>query len=405
MARLTRLDAQNANISDLTGLEHATNLKYLYLDRNAITDISAVAGLTNLTRLSLGRNSISDISAVAGLTNLTRLYLDDNSISDISAVAGLTNLTRLYLDDNSISDISAVAGLTNLTRLYLDDNSISDISAVAGLTNLTRLYLDDNSISDILPLFANTGLGAGDAVYVQDNPLSYESAHTYIPALQNRGATVEFDPLFLTEDVNRDGVVDTIDLVLVAAFFGQRTQKEADVNSDGGVNIEDLLLVAGMIGNVEAAPPTSPVVLATFTSSAVEELLTHAQGLDRIDVRLQKGILFFEKLLAALLPKETTLLPNYPNPFNPETWIPYHLASDARVTLTIYDTKGAVVRELDLGHQRAGYYTDRSRAAYWNGRNELGEQVATGVYFYQLQVRSKIKPSSQSYLRKMVILK
>ena len=83
-------------------------------------------------------------------------------------------------------------------------------------------------------------------------------------------------------------------------------------------------------------------------------------------------------------PETTSLLPNYPNPFNPETWIPYQLAQPADVTLTIYDIHGRVVRGLDLGHQRAGMYHGRSRAAYWDGRNAVGEPVASGVYFYTL---------------------
>ena len=98
-------------------------------------------------------------------------------------------------------------------------------------------------------------------------------------------------------------------------------------------------------------------------------------------------------------PTETLLLPNYPNPFNPETWIPYHLANASDVQITIYDTRGIVVRQLDLGHQQEGYYTSRVRAAYWDSTNELGESVASGVYFYQLQA------DNVSTLRKMLILK
>ena len=158
MATLTQLDAPNANISNLTGLEHATNLTRLYLRKNSISDISAVAGLTKLTYLYLGWNSISDISPVAGLTNLGTLLLWYNSISDISAVAGLANLGTLYLEGNSISDISPVAGLTNLGTLDLWDNSISDISPVAGLTNLGTLNLGWNSISDISPVAGLTNL-------------------------------------------------------------------------------------------------------------------------------------------------------------------------------------------------------------------------------------------------------
>ncbi|MDE0467623.1 MAG: leucine-rich repeat domain-containing protein [Candidatus Poribacteria bacterium] len=98
-------------------------------------------------------------------------------------------------------------------------------------------------------------------------------------------------------------------------------------------------------------------------------------------------------------PDANLLLPNYPNPFNPETWIPYQLAVDTRVRITIYDTQGVVVRRLELGHQSAGYYTSRDRAAYWDGRNGLGESVASGAYFYRLETEK------MSQMRKMVILK
>ncbi len=95
----------------------------------------------------------------------------------------------------------------------------------------------------------------------------------------------------------------------------------------------------------------------------------------------------------------TELLPNYPNPFNPETWIPYRLAEDAEVTLTIYDTKGQVVRTFELGHQSAGAYETRSKAVYWNGRNDFGEPVASGIYFYTLST------GDYSSTRKASILK
>ena len=99
------------------------------------------------------------------------------------------------------------------------------------------------------------------------------------------------------------------------------------------------------------------------------------------------------------VPNQTLLQPNYPNPFNPETWIPYHLANDSDVQISIYDINGALVRQLDLGYQQAGYYTNRSRAAYWDGRNEFGQRVATGIYFYHLSA------GDYSQTRKMIILK
>ena len=98
-------------------------------------------------------------------------------------------------------------------------------------------------------------------------------------------------------------------------------------------------------------------------------------------------------------PKRSQLLQNYPNPFNPETWIPYHLAEAGAVSLSIYDTGGRLVRTLSLGYQSAGFYNSRERAAYWDGRNALGERVASGPYFYQLTT-----PSFQQ-TKRMLILK
>ena len=203
----------------------------------------------------------------------------------------------------------------------------------------------------------------------------------------------------LLGDVNRDGVVDISDLAIVGSNFGGIGQNDADVNGDGVVNIFDLVTVAGVLGNAAAAPSAHPQALAKFTAAEVEGWLTQAQGLGLTDATLHKGILFLEHLLAALPPEKTALLPNYPNPFNPETWIPYHLAHAADVQVTIYDTKGVIVRQLDLGHQPAGYYMDRVKAAYWDGCNESGESVASGVYFYQLRA------GDYSALRQMVIVK
>ena len=98
-------------------------------------------------------------------------------------------------------------------------------------------------------------------------------------------------------------------------------------------------------------------------------------------------------------PKQNLLLQNYPNPFNPETWIPYRLSEGGQVSISIYDTKGTPIRTLSLGYQSAGFYQDHGRAVYWDGCNDLGEPVASGVYFYQL-----ITPSFQQ-TRRMLILK
>ena len=99
------------------------------------------------------------------------------------------------------------------------------------------------------------------------------------------------------------------------------------------------------------------------------------------------------------LPTTTQLLANYPNPFNPETWIPFQLSQDAEVRLTIYDVTSKTVRQMELGHLTAGSYSQTEKAIYWDGKTETGEQVGSGTYFYQLQA------GDYTATRKMVILK
>ncbi|MCE2396956.1 T9SS type A sorting domain-containing protein [Candidatus Poribacteria bacterium] len=200
-------------------------------------------------------------------------------------------------------------------------------------------------------------------------------------------------------DINRDGVVDILDLTIVGARFGQRGQNSADLNGDGLVDIVDLVLVASEFGGDAAAPSLYPQALELLTAADLRQWLNQAQQLALTDSAHLNGIAVLEQLHAALIPQETVLLPNYPNPFNPETWIPYRLAEDASVALTIYDQSGQIVRTLDVGHQAAASYETRSKAIYWDGRNEIGEQVGSGVYFYHLSA------GDYSATRKMLILK
>ena len=188
----------------------------------------------------------------------------------------------------------------------------------------------------------------------------------------------------VSEDVNRDGIVNILDLVSVSSNFGKTGENIADVNGDGIVNIVDLVKVAGEMGAGAAAPAAHPQTLQILTATDVQQWLTQAQHLDLTDATSQRGILMLQQLLAALIPKETSLLPNYPNPFNPETWIPYQLSEPAEVTLHIYAVDGRLIRTLALGHQPAGIYHSKNRAVYWDGRNKVGEPVASGVYFYTL---------------------
>ena len=191
-------------------------------------------------------------------------------------------------------------------------------------------------------------------------------------------------------DVDGNGVVNIQDLVSIATRFGQKVDNVADVNGDKTVDIRDLVLVAALITTGNAAPSTYAVIGTNYDNlplqpEDIQLWLTQAQRLNLNNAMLLRGVRVLGHLMEMLTPKRTHLLPNYPNPFNPETWIPYQLAEAADVTLTIYTADGRLIRTLTFGHQPAGVYQSKSRAAYWDGRNELGELVASGIYFYTLR--------------------
>ena len=750
MASLQDVDLSSMDISDLTGLEFATNISYLNFHGNSVSDLSPLAGLQNLVELHLAHNSVSDLSPLVGLKSLKEIHVSHNNISDlsplaslpnlthfhswtnplsdlspliglkeidicggnpdistlkgaknlktlylpnsgvsdtdISTLAGLTSLTRLSLEENAkhLTDVSALAGLINLTWLNLRANNISDVSPLSGLTNLKWLSLERNVISDFSPLdglpktttilrFLNPGsptkvgpniegpwlwvifptggrtvgsdidflaemsegevtelkiatngalkgkpvgdmvwtahtissaennvtdmanavglglgtadigntavaygsvrlisprhqdthlfVGASDVVKIWlngqvidtirglngiggyeevipvtlkqgpnallvavygdqggwTNFIGFEEgteysisvdpriAHTLSKPVIHVGDTftldlnvenihdlagwqfdIAFDPAVLeaievsegnflnpegsatffqkgsidnatgkitklssarlsetgvsssgtllsvtftaktdgqtqlklenfqlaaitgesiptglpeivitiegqltTGDVNQDGQVSILDMVLVAREFGKTAPPNSavDINSDGVISILDLILVASHLGESTVAAAPSVLTLEGIQgldAATIRAWIAQAKLENDGSIAFQRGIANFQRLLASLIPEKTALLANYPNPFNPETWIPYHLANPSNVQITIYDTRGSIVRQLNIGHQREGYYTSRSRAAYWDGRNEIGERVASGIYFYTL---------------------
>ncbi len=183
------------------------------------------------------------------------------------------------------------------------------------------------------------------------------------------------------KDVNGDGVVSVIDLVLVAENLGisDATPAQGDVNGDGEVNREDVIIVLDALDAAAAAPAS------VSTTESLQRWIDQAKQLKWTDARFQKGIAMLQNLLKTLrktetVPKTTALLANYPNPFNPETWIPYQLANHAEVTLKIYATDGKLVRLLDLGHQDVGIYHSRTRAAYWDGKNAKGRGIQLSMF-------------------------
>ncbi len=660
LTKLEKIDFCGGNISDLTPLAGLTSLKELYLAVEEISDISPLAGLTGLTRLALHGNDISDISALAGLTKLKWLNLHGNDISDISVLAGLTKLEWLDASINQISDVSPILGLTNLTWLNVARNQIADLAPLQGLREkITLIWLGNpaiskeggpkiegpwlwvvfpdaesdfdngtdllskasdgmvteaeiathgvtesksvgevvwnshslpptgaNNINDMLkPSYGSVVYGTvslyspreqdttmyvgnndglkvwlnGDLIYevfgdfgsVDDyndfRPVTLQQGlNVLLVAVLTRSVTsaffgfepgtdytvsmgvgytfsqtpihtgdtftlniraenitdlagwqfdIAFDPAALeainvtegdflktggsttffqggsidnaagkitglnaarlsaqgaqgsgalvqvnfkaksggetklelqnfqfgsvtgdiipagpheititvegrlaTGDVNRDGKVTILDLILVSQQLGKRVSADSpvDVNGDGVVTILDLILVSQGIAGSSAAPP---VGAESVDAAMIEAWIAQARLEDDGSHPFKQGIENLQALLASLIPQKTALLANYPNPFNPETWIPYQLAESAEVTLTIYAMNGHLVRRLAIGYRAAGMYQSRSRAAYWDGRNGLGESLASGVYFYTLTV------GGFTATRRMLILK
>ena len=217
---LTRLSLRDNAVSDITPLAELRSLTYLGLDYNAIADIAPLAELGSLTWLNLSYNAISDITPVAELRSLWGIFLHGNPISDTAPLSGLEALNALGFGDNGVADVAFLAELRSLTWLWLRGNAIADVHALAGLEALETLNLSDNVISDIAPLVANDGLGSGDTLALEGNPLSAMALDTDIPTLQGRGVEVTFDasePL-ANEPSDPDALVDIPDAALQRAL-------------------------------------------------------------------------------------------------------------------------------------------------------------------------------------------
>ena len=371
MWEIEYLRAGAVGIHSLRGLEYARNLKKLLLGNeyghdwdvifyekenqdevytvtkpetpNRISDLKPLEGLTTLEALELHFNAVWNLFPLRNLRNLTHLSLTENRITDVSPLADLTNLRYLgisnhyysphWAGNNDIRDLRPLRDLSNLERLDVGQNPIGgSIDVVRNFPKLRALGIGCCGVSDLSPLVEGPGLrGAGSWVYLVHSPLTEHDPH--VPALRARGVRVEGWPSY-KYDRNEDGV-----RIRVFENYVERC---------------------------------SVSYRESFRAAPALQLLTEPDVLSSLWHDLSQ------------VPEETSLLPNYPNPFNPETWIPYQLATSAQVTVAIHAADGKLVRTLSLGYQSAGVYKSKGRATYWDGRNVQGEPVASGVYFYTL---------------------
>ena len=406
MLRLGRLEATGRQITDLTGLEYAVNLK----------------------ELLLGDNQISDITPLAESTIIEGLELYNNNISDISSLAAMTNLTSLYLWHNSVSDLSPLAELNGLTSLQLVGNLVSDLSPLVGLTSLTELDL-------------------------RENLLSYPSINTYIPAFQSRGVTVQFDMRTpTTADISGDGQAGTPGSVL-AEPLGVEVQDENEV-AFAGVPVTFAITAGGGTLSVETAathssgraastltlgsePGTNTVEVTvagleplTFTATAkatpdfdgdgvtsFADFFLFADAFGSTNARFDldgSGVVDFgdffifadalgrparAKLLALAaeligLPEGPQLQQNAPNPFNSETVLSYFLVRPGLARMEVFALTGQRVAVLRQGPQQAGLHR-----LHWDGRDAEGRSLASGIYLYRLVT------AKGALTRKMILLR
>ena len=445
LVNLTQLGLHGNSISDLSSLAGLTNLEKLDLSSNLISDLSPLTELTSLTSLYLGDNSISDISPLVTNTGLgagDEIDVRHNPLSDISINTDIPTLrSRGVTVHNTKLSIPAVKR-TNVGDTFTLDLIVEDVFDLAGwqidiafnpqvlgavsitegdfltknggntfflqgtidnasgtITGVNQVFLGEGGVSGtgkLLSITLEAKATGQERLRLRNLALGSPNGDNILYALvANPIITVG-----ASRDINGDGSVNISDLILVSQNLGS-SNPQADINDDGKVNIFDLIAVAQYLGESTTglAPGVLMQNLAEFNTTMIQKWIDMAYVVDDGSLMFQQGIANLKRLLNTIRPAETVLLTNYPNPFNPETWIPYHLAYDTDVTLTIYDIKGSVVRQFSLGYQQAGYYTDRIKAPYWDGRNSVGELVGSGVYFYQL------KADHFSAMRKMVILK
>jgi internalin A len=432
MLELTTLwaNTQSPKIRDITGLEYAVNLETLSVGENYIEDIQPLEGLTNLTTLWLHSNWVRNIEPLEGLTNLTTLWLGWNKITDVSPLAGLVNLTHLNLAGNpNLKDLSPLLSIKdNLEAVDVEITaqvvSVPDASLAAAIRRTLTLEEDaaitDAAMLELTTLWANTQSPKIRDITGLEYAVNLETlsvGENYIEDIQPLEGLTNLTTLWLHSNWVRN--IEPLEELTNLKTLWLGWNKITDVsplaglvnlthlNLAGNPNLKDLSPLLSIRDNLEAVDVDIPEADTQGAPSGIKFLdrealkaqLKQLRAESDGSLKYQWQIQWLENLLAATRPDETRLLANYPNPFNPETWIPYQLAKPSTVRITIYNAQGSVVRELDFGHQAEGYHTDRNRAAYWDGRNAVGERVASGVYFYTLRA------GDFHATRKMLILK
>ena len=305
--------------------------------------------------------------AVGTIDPITLTVGDEEQTIDVSG--------KFADPDSDALTYSAQSADTDVAMVGVEDAIVTITPGEAGTTTVTVTAFDSARLTATQPIDVTVvvakGVGAAGSLLRLDATIAAVIDSTALMQVNPNWTVANGDTLRLAVDVGIEGLEVTADiseldttqsLVSLTPYKDGRYIAEIRISEDNTA-----------LNGVKHILVTARDEVGNFTQLIVSSTLDN-------------------KYL-------TELLPNYPNPFNPETWIPYRLGKDAEVTLTIYDARGDVVRQFDLGFQPAGTYETRSRAVYWNGTNDFGETVANGVYFYSLST------NDYSRTRKATILK
>ena len=409
--------ASGMKIRDIDGHNWEVNSLVFHTDGNTIASGSSdgtillwnTANLTP-TYTTVGLSPTKIVSPVIGkpLTLSINISAGQN-VSAYQATINYDPTTLRYVDSTNGDYLSAEGGIFSPEPTFtycragspcpanVDNTSNPD---TASITLAATSFGEQSNGDGTLASITFEIIAIKPSTVSLSNVLFTDSAGNSMKPIINASTEIT-EPEFMREDVNQDGVVDILDLTYIASNFGRTGKQKADVNGDGVVNIVDLAIVAAAIGNNTNGAPSivggdplvggdslvglvggvfNPDSIQSLNITTVQSWLNEARSLNLPDPQFQRGILFLENLLKSLTPKETALLPNYPNPFNPETWIPYQLASPTDVNISIYTSDGKLVRTFTIGNKPVGKHQ-----VHWDGNNAYGEKVASGIYFYTLR--------------------
>jgi len=406
-----------------------TGLDVVRLSRDGVSGTGRLLSVTFMAK-AIGETQVSLTNLYAGTSKSVAIQIN---IPEIAITVSDVGSTRLYFSIDeipvrvgdtftlnlNIADVTNLAGW--LCDIVFDPAALEAVEVIEGdflkeadastfflkstidnaagkINSLGAVRMSKSGVSDTGKLVSVTFVAKrlGETQVTITNLYAGSSDLITIPMHTPEYIITVEERVFQPWDVNQDGEVNIFDLMQVAQYLGEdaSVNPQSDVNEDGTIGILDLIVVAQHIDESTISAPgkiaNSSIDFAnadlnnTALSATIRTWITHAQVENDGSIAFNKGIANLQKLLNSMTSIKTDLLPNYPNPFNPETWIPYQLMIPVNVTLTIYDVNGNNVRNFALGYQDVGIYKNRRRAVYWDGKNSLGETVASGVYFYTL---------------------